>query len=207
MYPHGFPVFHSWVLDFLMNIQHSEIILFEFSAKHSCYNLYTVIWNSLPEKNFNSFETFMTTSFEVDIKLPVETHRLHLKMKVIKKQLNWKWNWNSSRSNNRENKNNANKKYTAKSTANPWSFLLWDFYRQVQIPTRELQHHFQHFFELYSLKQTQVDNDRLSLQHQKRVEATNQTLRKKELECNKWINLTLKLMMIMLLRKILNWYI
>ena len=48
-----------------------------------------------------------------------------------------------------------------------------------QIPCRELQQ--QQFCEVFSSEQTQVEKERLRIQHQRRVESENQLIRKQEL--------------------------
>ena len=55
------------------------------------------------------------------------------------------------------------------------------FAKQIQNPSLKLQ---QLFAEVFSLKQTQVENERVRLEHQRRIETANQILREEELERN-----------------------
>ena len=55
--------------------------------------------------------------------------------------------------------------------------------RQIQNLSVELQ---QHFSEFFSSEQTQVENERLRLEHQRRIDAANQIVQKQELDRNQW---------------------
>ena len=68
--------------------------------------------------------------------------------------------------------------YTLKFSESSFSEI---FTRQLQNLSKETQ---QQFSEVFSLEQAQAENDRLRLQHQQRIEAAIQILRRQELQLN-----------------------
>ena len=121
----------------------------------------------------------MTPSCQGDTKLIIETQILHLKtrllklttkLKIILDTLNIKHLWNQIQI-----------PLKIHNIVHWKSMILKIFTKQAKSLSFEKQ---REPSEVFAFEKTQVENERLKLQHQKRIEASNQIKRKQELERN-----------------------